>query len=255
MGWVKTKDELSRYFNIGVRKFIDARMLGVMFQTKPEIVKRVLPPPLEPAENPNGLIFIASYPETNLGPGYRESALFLNCSYGGEAGSYCLSMPIDSEEDRMHNGRDIFGLPKKMAKIGLEENNDEVSGWVERKGIKFIEITARLTGSLPELPAMGPSFLFKAMPRIDLKQGFDGPVLLCRQKNDIEMKNLRIGSSDVKLNPSDSDPWAEIEMENIIAAFFMIGDITMQPGRVLCEVDPESFVPYYYKMLDFFYGK
>jgi acetoacetate decarboxylase len=250
MGWVKTKDELDKYYGIGVRKFIGANMLGAMFQTKPEIVRQVLPPPLEPADQPNGLIFIAEYPETNLGPGYKESALFLNCAFEGETGSYCLSMPIDSEPDRMHNGRDIFGLPKKMASIHLEKNGQDVHGWVERHKIRFVEIKTRLTGTLPNMPAMGPSFLFKAMPRIDLKPGFDGPVLLCRQQNDIEMKNLEIGTGEITLRESDADSWAEIQIINVIASFFLKADITMQPGRVIREVEPERFTPYYFKMLD-----
>ena len=121
--------------------------------------------PLEPAEMPGGLIFIAQYPETNLGPGYREAALYLNCRYGGEQGTYCLAMPIDSEPKRMHNGRDIFGLPKKMASIHLERKGDKVRGWVERMGVRFVEIAIELTGSLPEVPPTGPSFTFKAIER------------------------------------------------------------------------------------------
>lgn len=201
------------------------------------------------------MIFIANYPETNLGPGYRESALFLRCKYQGEAGSYCLSMPIDSEEDRMHNGRDIFGFPKKMAKIHLEKNGAEVLGWVERKGIRFVEIKASLTGKLPEMPKLGPTFLFKAMPRIDLKPGFDGPVFLCKQQTDIEFKSLEIGSARINFQQSSSDPWAEIEITKIIIAFYLVSDNTMQPGKVLAEVDPNAYLPYYFKMLNFFSGK
>jgi acetoacetate decarboxylase len=101
-------------------------------------------------------MFIAEYPETNLGPGYREAALFLRCQHEGEDGSYCLSMPIMSEEARLYNGRDIFGFPKKMAAIHLERKGGEAEGWVERHGVRFVEIKAQLTGSLPQLPAAGP---------------------------------------------------------------------------------------------------
>jgi len=252
MGFVKTKEELERYYNLRVRKFWDAKMLGVAFETKPEIVQRLLPPPLEPAEAPQGLIFIAEYPKTNLGPGYFESALFLRCQYQGEQGTYCLSMPIDSEEDRMHNGRDIFGFPKKMAKIYLERNNSEVHGWVERKGIRFLEIKANLTQSVPpQLPRLGPSFLFKAMPRIDLKPGFDGPVFLCKQRTELELKSLEIGTAEVNFQQSWADPWYEIEITKILVAYYLTSDNTMLPGEIICEVDGEAFLPYYFKMLDF----
>ena len=254
MGFVKTKEELEKYYNLGVRKFVGAKMAGVMFQTKPEIVESLLPPPLEPADMPGGLIFIAEYPKTNLGPGYRESAIYLNCRYGEETGTYCLSMPITSEP-RMHNGRDIFGLPKKMADIHIERDENSVHGWVERDGIRFIELKIELSGSLPEVPETGPTFLFKAMPRIDLTPGFDGPVFLARQKTDVEMRSFEIGAPEVTLTPSETDPWAEIEIVQVMIGFFMESDNTMQPGKVLTEVDAEAFLPHYFKMTDFSVGE
>lgn len=255
MGFVKTKAELDAYYNLGVRQFIGAQMLGILFETKPDIVSRLLPPPLVPADAPTGLMFIAHYPKTNLGPGYREAALFLNCKYKDEQGSYCLSMPIDSEESRLYNGRDIFGFPKKMADIHLEKNGAEVHGWVERHGIRFVEIKATLTDSFPELPEMGANFLFKASPRIDLKPGFDGPVMLCRHKTDIDMNRLDIGSGTLLLNESDADPWAELDNPTVTLAFFLESDNTMLPGEVIGEVDPDAYLPYYFKITDFFTGE
>jgi acetoacetate decarboxylase len=221
MGFVKTRAELDRYYGLGVREFIDAKMLGVMFETRMEIVERLLPPPLDPPDAAGGLIFIAEYPETNLGPGYREAALFIRCKYQGEAGSYCLSMPIDSHESRIYNGRDIFGFPKKKAGIHVEKS---------------------------------PNFLFKGSPRIDLQPGFDGPVMLCRHQTTVEMKSVEIGAAEVVLRESEDDPWAEIEITNVNIGFYLVSDNTMQPGRVLGEVDGDAYLPYYFKMTDFFSG-
>ncbi len=254
MGFVKTREELDKYYGLGMRRFFGARMLGVMFSTPPEVSQKLLPPPLEQADLPGGLIFIAEYPKTNLGPGYREAALFMRCKYQGEAGSYCLSMPIDNEA-RMHNGRDVFGFPKKLAEIRLRREGQEVHGWVERDGIRFVEIRAELSGKIPELPAMGPTFLFKAMPRIDLTPGFDGPVLLASQRTQIEPQSLEIGSAELTLRPSEHDPWAEITDPEVMTAFYIVSDNTMLPGKVLSEVDPEAYLPHYFKMTDFSVGE
>ena len=252
MGFTKTAKELAGYYELKARKFPGAKIMGVVFETRPEIVERLLPPPLEPTGANNALMFIGQYPETNLGPGYREAALFLGCQYKGESGNYCLSMPIDSLESRIYNGRDIFGYPKKKANIHLEEDGDRVIGWVERHGIRFVEIETTLMSELPGLPTPGPNFLFKAMPRIDLSPGFDGPVLLCRQQTDIEMQSLKVGSAEVKLRESAFDPWAEVELVNVIVAYYLTSDNTMQPGSVLQEVDAEAYLPFYFKMTDFF---
>ena len=254
MGFVKTGEELDKYYGLGVRRFSDARMLGVMFSTRPEVSERLIPPPLEQADLPGGLIFIAEYPKTNLGPGYREAALFMRCKYQGEAGSYCLSMPIDNEA-RMHNGRDVFGFPKKLAGISLERDGQRVHGWVERDGIRFVEIRVELSGKIPELPPMGPTFLFKAVPRIDLTPGFDGPVLLASQRTEIQPQSLEIGTAELTLRPSEHDPWAEIADPEVMTAFYIVSDNTMLPGKVLTEVDPASYLPHYFKMTDFSVGE
>ena len=254
MGWVKTREELDKYFNLRVREFIGAKILGVMIETKPELIKSLLPPPLEPGNDPQALIFIAEYPQTNLGPGYREAALFIQCQYQGEKGNYCLSMPID-DEARMHNGRDIYGFPKKMANIHLERKDQKVAGWVERRGIRFVEIRAEISDTLPEVPKLGPTFLFKAMPAADLTSGFDGPVFLVRQQTEIELKSLEIGTAQLNLCESDHDPWAEIKVEKVIVAYYLVSNNRMQPGKVVAEVDPETYLPYSFIMTDFFSGE
>lgn len=255
MGFVKTKEELGRYFAIKDRQFIGARMMGVMYETKPEVVARLLPPPLEPADAPAVTIFIAQYPETNLGPGYREAAMLLRCKYAGETGSYCLAMPIESEESRLYNGRDIFGFPKKMAHIVLDVSETEAAGRVERHGTTFVELKVKLAAPIPQFPPSGPNFLFKASPRIDLTPGFDGPVFLCRQQTDIVMKSMKIGPAEITLRTSDADPWAEVEVVKVVTGFYMVSDNTMRPGTVLKEVDGGAYLPYYFKITDFFAGK
>ena len=253
MGFVKTREELERYYGLGVRQVKGAKMIGVIFEVDPEVTERLLPPPLEQADAPGGLIFIANYPVTNLGPGYKEAALFLRCKYRGEAGSHCLSMPITSEP-RMHNGRDVFGFPKKMAAIHLEKEGRSARGWVEREGVRFVEIEATLTDAIPQLPPMGPTYLFKAMPRIDLTPGFDGPVFLAAQRTDIVPHSVEIGTADLTLRPSEHDPWTDIGNPKVTAAFYIESDNTMLPGKILAEVDPGLYLPHYFKMTDFHAG-
>jgi len=59
----------------------DGESINIVFETKPEIVKRLLPPPLEPLAKPLVSTYIAHFPRTNFGVSYREGALFLMCKY------------------------------------------------------------------------------------------------------------------------------------------------------------------------------
>lgn len=251
MGFVKTPEELAAYFETPARLFPGATMMGALFETRPETVARLLPAPLAPVEQPTALTFIAEYPETNLGPGYREAALFLSCQYGGERGTYCLSMPIDSEEVRCTNGRDVFGYPKKLARIHFARRGDVVEGWVERHGVRFFEMKVTLLAEMTELAPTGPNFLFKALPRIDLKPGFEGPVLLCRQSTDVALKKLEVGVPELTFRASARDPWAEVEIVEPLAGFLLHSDNTMRAGAVLATVDAGAYLPHYFRMVDF----
>jgi acetoacetate decarboxylase len=163
-------------------------------------------------------------------------------------------MPITSEP-RMHNGRDIFGFPKKMANIHLEREGKTAHGWVERYGITFVEITVELTGSLPALPPTGPTYLFKGMPRIDLQPGFDGPVFLAKQQTTVELVSCEIGSAQVTLTSAEHDPWAELGDIQPMIAFMLESNNTMHPGEIIREVDPMAYLPHYFHFTDFSAGK
>lgn len=254
MGFVKTPRELALYYQQKVRQFPQATMMGVMFTADDEITRRLLPPPLEQSPLPGGLIFIAEYGETNLGPGYREAALFLRCSYQGVPGSYCLSMPIDSDASRLHNGRDIYGFPKKAAAIHLERGDGKAVGWVERGGTRFLSLEIELTGTLPEMAPTGPTYLFKGMPRADLEPGFDGPVFLVSQQTEVEPRSIGIGTATLTLQPSPLEPWSELGELQVLMAFVIESSNRMLPGKVLAEVDGDAFLPYYFKMTDMFTG-
>jgi acetoacetate decarboxylase len=257
MGFAKTPDELDRYYRTKDREFPVATMLGVLFDADEALTSACLPPPLEQAESPGGLLFVAEYGDTNLGPGYREAALLIRCSYQGMPGSYCLSMPIDSPPNRLHNGRDIFGFPKKSATITLERDGNRIRGTVERLDVRFLEVELVLGEELPvELfPPVGPTYLFKASPRIDLEPGFDGPVLLASQRTEVTPRRITSGQVELTFHRSDNDPWADFASMTPTFSFLLESSNVMLPGQILGEVDPDAFLPHYFTMTDFFTGQ
>jgi acetoacetate decarboxylase len=256
MGFVKTQQEIDHYFSLAVRKFPDTDMLGMLYQTDPEAIKRLLPPPLEPAAEPWALIYICHFKDTNLGPGYRESALFIRCQYKGEVGNYCLGMPLDGNDDRIFNGREIYGFPKKTASITLKREGNVAEGWVERRGIRFAHVKAQLMTKMDQPPLKtGPSFLFKFLPKADLTPGFAGKVELVRQRTEIEYKCFEMGSGTVEFQDSPFDPWSEVPCKSVIGCYYFTGDTTMQPGDVVGEADPDAFLPYSFSRTDWGYEK
>ena len=255
MGFVKTRDELKAtpWVKAGLYEFYDAEMLVVMWETKPEIIKRLLPPPLKPTDRPLATAFVAHYPKTNFGPFYYESALFIRAQFDGIAGNYCLGMPV-TRDTAMAGGREQFGYPKKMANIGFRRSAHSIRAQVERHDIRFFEVRARLTGKtnterfqsivLSEASEEGAvAYNFKHFLAPD-ETLFDYKPRLVRGRTILRPTVLEWAEAEVFLSHSEHDPWAEVEIVQVLGGVYTVGNNTMLRGEVVAEVDPIAFEPY-----------
>jgi acetoacetate decarboxylase len=255
MGFVKSYDELSRTARGkgGLYEFYNAEMLTVMWETRREIVKRLIPPPLKPTKRPLAMAFIAYYPKTNFCPSYYEGGLFLRATFKGLEGNYCLAMPVTNDM-AMASGREEFGYPKKLANIDLKRSGNYVKGHLERHGLRFFEIHAKLTGKpssddFPKLMAskekdggiFNYNFKYFLAPDSD---AFDYNPRLAREKVILRPSLVKWGKAEVKLSPSDYDPWAEVEVVKMLGALYTVGNNTMLRGSVVAEAAPAAFVAY-----------
>lgn len=245
--------------------FKDAEMLLLFWETKSEIVERLLPPPLEPLKRPVAFAFLANYPSHSYGLPYYESALILKCQYNGEIGNYFLAMHL-TEDRAAFAGREIFGFPKKLANVYLEKKDNEVYGYSERLGTKNIEVNVKLTGKfndqetlkvikeINQIPKRGKNhinFLFKHFPAPN-KDGFDYHPWVIRQETAGGFKSMSMGEANITLNSTVHDPWAEIEIVRVLGAMYVNTDNEMFPGEKIAEVDPDEFLPYSYIKWDWY---
>ena len=246
--------------------FYDAEMLNLVWETTPEAIENLLPPPLKPAPRPLVFAFIAYYPSTNFSVPYHESALLVKASYKGEEGFYCLSMPV-TDDMAMAGGREGWGYPKKMANISFSRDGDTVTGYTERHGIKFMQVKARLSGkvnndnaALDEIRGLGinpdgefsdKSYLFKHSPS-PVKSGlFDYPPLLVEGTTRFRPKTFTWAEAEIELTPSEYDPWSELPVERMLGGFYTVGDNSMLHGRVLQKVNELEFLPYSFLKYEF----
>ena len=255
MGFVKSYEEIAKAYRES-GEFYDAEMLAVAWETKPKIVERLLPPPLKPSKRPLVLAFIANYPKTNFGVTYLEAALFLMAEFNGEPGAYCLSMPVTNDM-AMAGGREVYGYPKKIAAIELNRDGQDVEGWAERRGTRFLDVRAKLTGKFNVegaqnvfseiLSAGGDSVVvtynFKHSPAPE-GGAFDFNPRLVREEVEFRPYSIEGGEAEIVMKPSDYDPWAEVEVVKLLGAIYTKGNNSMRKGKVVAEVDPVSFAPY-----------
>lgn len=261
MGFKKTFEQIGRNLH-KTGEFYNAEMLTVYFEINRQTAATLLPAPLKPASMPLGLAFIARYPETNAGFAYSEGALFIFASHNGSEGVFCLSMPVDNDM-ALIVGRELSGFPKKMAAITLSRDANTAKGWVERHNVKFLEINARLNGSLNdeshrdfitrlyEPDARLPIYNMKYFPSPD-RIGFDYNPRLIKEDVQFRPDIIEFGEADIILRSSVHDPWGDVKIERVIGAVFTKGHNTLFPGQVVAEADPVEFMPYVLMKLDSF---
>nr|MDO8084245.1 acetoacetate decarboxylase family protein [Candidatus Sigynarchaeum springense] len=245
--------------------FTGVEMLTILWETRPDIIERILPPPLLPVKRPVVLAFLAYYPKTNQGLPYHESALFLRAQFKEESGNYYLAMHV-TDDRAMIGGREIWGFPKKMADIHLERDGTDVHAWSERVGTRNIETRVKLTGKfndpatpkiisdlglLPTRKKPAVNFNFKYFPAPE-KSGFDYKPRLIRQETTIVPQSMEMGAATIDLKSSPHDPWAELEVVKVLGALYIKSNNTMYPGSVVAEVDGRAFVPYSFIKWDWY---
>ena len=263
MGFVKTHDELPELGAcLNHLEFYGAQTLFVFWETKPDIVARLLPPPLQAGPLPLAAAYVAYFPETNFGPAYHEGGLFLQAQFDGVPGMYCLAMPVDGDM-AMAGGREVYGFPKKMAQIEFQRQGNVLTGRISRHGKRFFEIKARLSRDSVQEPVRaiieaGLAFDSEAGSSVYLYKhflaaggvGFDYPPRLIRQNNVLRPEKFEWADVEVALPPSDCDPWNEVEIVRVLGSVYVVGNTTMLHGAVVAEVDPAAFMPYAWSKWD-----
>lgn len=262
MGFVKTPQEIDEYFSLQSADFYNAEILSVYWETKPEIIENILPPPLKPVKYPVATAFVANYPKTNFGVSYREAALSVFAKFEGVIGMYCLAMPVDNDI-AMILGRESLGYPKKFGEMTLTRDTDGAHGIFERHGTRVFEVKAKFTNKMNASDAMQKSmelglnpakpgatfYNFKFFQAPDFS-GFDFNPRLMREEITFKPSEMKLCEAEIEINHSDKDPWSQIEVERVLGAIYLITDTSMLKGSIVAETDPESFRPFAYTKID-----
>ncbi|MFF8265259.1 acetoacetate decarboxylase family protein [Streptomyces virginiae] len=217
-----------------------------LWETDPDVVAAVLPPPLKPADRP---LVRANISKVDL-PGYPLGAgsVAVAAQHDGVQGWYPLVMPM-THERALTGGREVFGEPKKLGEVTVERDGLVVRALLARHGIAFVEVRGAVDRSLPlPEPTLKTDFYFKFLPGVD-GSGFDAdPVLVHCVRNE-KVRKLEHITGDVVLRESMFDPVADLPVRRIVE--ITVGEKTTdQKGRVVERVSARDLLPYIHQRYD-----
>jgi hypothetical protein len=98
------------------------------------------------------------------------------------------------------------------------------------------------TSSSPE-EIIGLTFNVKSFPSIT-GDGFDYEPRLIRHETIMRPEVLQIGEGSLSLQFSEDDPWSEVEVIEMLGAFYTKGNNYMLKGKEIATISSEDFLPH-----------
>jgi len=243
MGFVKTPEEITRIEHaLSHPRFVNGEMLSVDFLTEPDVVAHVLPPPLEPADTPRVTAMVGRWQSNCVGD-FFGGAIYVAARHDGIDGDYVLAMYMDNDVPTIY-GRDLFGEPKKLSTSQLHRRGDQFNGWVDRGGVRLIELRAELPDDLGSGEAEGVNFNFKARPAAN-GIGLEEDAILTRATFHTTFRVAREGTGSVVLRGTVHDPLDEIPVVSVLRGAFLECDLIAE-CQAVATVPADRFLAYHH---------
>ncbi len=137
--------------------------ITALYETDPEIIAAVLPPPLQPGPEPLVRITITRVEMPGL-PVFGAGWIGVQARHEDRVGEYPILMPMTTEQSLI-GGREINGEPKKLAEVEVERDGDAVSARIARMGSLICEINGRISGTRDNYERARPTSGSSSRPR------------------------------------------------------------------------------------------
>jgi acetoacetate decarboxylase len=217
-------------------------MLSVEFLTDESVVAEVLPPPLEPSDTPAVRAMVGRWQSNCVGDFFGGS-IYVAAKHDGIEGEYVLAMYMDNDIPMVY-GRDLFGEPKKLASSGLMRRGDAFRGYIERGGVRIVELQGELDKDTGPFDAEGYNFNFKARPAAS-GTGLEEDAILTRARFEVHATASLEGAGSVVLRGTVHDPLDEIPVRSVKRASYTECDL-IGSCEAVARTPADVFIPYHH---------
>ena len=221
-------------FPAGPYHFINREYFIIQYRTDPEVLRRLVPEPLELAEPVVNYEFIRMPDSTGFGD-YTESGQVIPVSFQGKVGSYTHQMFLN-DHPPIAGGRELWGFPKKLAQPTLAVETDTLVGTLNYGSVRVATGTMgykhrALDPALEARKLAAPNFLVKVIPHVD------GTARICElvrfHLEDITVKGAWAGPAALDLFSHALAPVSELPVLQVLSAKHIVADLTLGLGTVV----------------------
>ena len=212
----------------------NARAMTVSYETDADAAADLLPKGVELPLPAQALLMVVHYPSSTFGP-YNEAILGIQCEWEGVGHVYVAHIVVDTVPP-MVGGREIWGYPKKLAAIELEEDSELLYGAVERPmGVRLVTATMRRERPLEMEEGVGINALsLRVIPSAEADKPPSVAELIQVPSTDRKTHEAWSGPATLSYDAGSTlDPWHSLPVRQLLGAVYSVYDFTLPHGRVL----------------------
>ncbi len=224
-------------------KYRNANTILCLFRTTKECLDKVIPYPLIPNSHNIVYAWVNHLPRTTGFCHYREMFITIPVEYPGKdgkiAGNYNAHLYLDNDSP-IGAGREIYGYPKKIARVHFSEQEDVLTRSVERGGQEIFNVSVRPLKSVsldpldPDIAQLAlPFFNYKLIPSVVENAKPDVAQLTTMTLENVIITKADEGPSCVNFKSSPADPLGMFEVVEVVRGFYFEGQYDIPYGEVL----------------------
>ncbi len=243
MAFVKTPQECAAIQRLFARPRWLLDGVRVRFATSADFIDYVLPPCLQPTNDPSAIVSVGRWQSACCGE-FDTASVYVTCTDGMDVGLYNVAMIVTGDTP-VTWGREVWGEVKKRGDIGYYRGPSSVHAFAERNGVRLIEIAATLRGDPARTASSGLCFEVKAYPAangIGLEYNPRLVRLSVRSDHAIE----RSAEAEVRFAGSPFDPLDTIPILSVAEAAHVVDTPIYEVVSVTELADPDTYLPYVY---------
>ncbi|MEN6320847.1 MAG: acetoacetate decarboxylase family protein [Syntrophaceae bacterium] len=224
-------------------QYSDSRQVTVFFKSTPEAIRKLIPQPLVP--NPDNIMIIMaahwnakgfqSSEYNDYGGKIYEVALCVPVRFGKTRGVYAVILYLDNAS-RLPMSREIWGFPKKLADVTVDEKDGIYASTVKISGTTLVKLDFKRTEKVEPVPVLPPGNLFNLKMIPSIKRNAPPEVLqITAVKTNFKTKQAWKGKATFELGSLVTEPLGGIPVLKIMSANDMIIEGSMDYGEVLYD--------------------
>lgn len=182
------------------------------------------------------IVYVNDFMESPQLP-YRDAGVIVQVEYKGIRGGFYL-FEYENDDEAIATGRELWGYPKKYAKIDFWKSENKITGCAVRRGCPIIHVELMLgeenSSSFEKLNVF-PHLNLQTIPNPD------GSILTQRvisRDNSSECTTIseEFGKASVSLNSNDKDPLGRLQPTKVLGGGYSVTDFLASPKHGLGKI-------------------